>query len=210
MKNNNKYNFNEIKILIAQEEEEAIRIFRKSNFDSGLRKRMQIEEKKAASSLIWLKKPVVILGMVLLAVCAGVIALIVIFSSSPQSGGLYSIEQFFQDAPGIQRLVKNQRSRDIGLKDKSSTSHILEKEIKNVFSSIDRAKYSGKDEITFLWMKKKPPRLDLNKKIEILIKEKKLHLFLSKYLIKSEEEENDPKDISFHFSLSLYHESLCG
>jgi len=208
MRKNNKDHFEAIKTLIHQEEEEALRIFRESDFHSRLETRIQAQAKKITLSPLWFKKPVATLGMVLLVVCAGVIALIIIFSSSSQKSDLNALEQFFQNAPGIHTIVQNQVRGEMRSTERSREFYFFEREIKSVLFSILSAKNSRKEEITLPWDEKNPPVFDLYEKIEILIKEQKLHHFLSKYSKRYEEEKNGPKNISFHFSQYFLPESI--
>jgi len=211
-KNKNKNNFDEIQTLIRKEEEEAFRIFREGDFDSRLKERIHTETKKKTPFILWMRKPIFILGAALLIVIAGVIMAMSIFFSSQEKSGINAIEQFFQIAPGIQSLMKSEEegSHDASLEDKGRKADFLGEEIKRVYLSVPKARQSLVAGAPLIWDEKTLPRFDLRQKIEILIKEQKLHDFLTKYLKKNEEEENDPKNFSLGFSQFFLHEFICG
>lgn len=210
-KNKNKNNFDKIQTLIRQEEEEAFRVFRKSDFDSRLKERIHTETKKKTPFILWMKKPIPFLGVTLLIVISGVIILINTFFYSPEKSGINAIEQFFQNAPGIQSLMKSEEegSHGASLKDKGRKADFLREEIKKVYLSVPKARQSLVAGTAVIWDEKTLPRFDLRQKIEILIKEQKLHDFLTKYIKKDEEEENGPKNFSLGFSQFFLHELIC-
>ena len=211
-KNKNKNNFDEIQTLIRQEEEEAFRIFRGSDFDSSLKERIHADTKKKTLVILWIKEPIFILGASLLIAVAGIIMALSIFSSSQEKRGINAIDQYFQNAPGIQSLMKSEEeeSQDASLEDEGRKADFLGEEIKKVYLSIAKAGQSLAGGTALIWDEKTLPRFDLRQKIEILIKEQKLHDFLTKYLKKNEEEENDPKNFSLGFSQFFLHEFICG
>jgi hypothetical protein len=210
IKNKNKNNFDEIHTLIRQEEEEAFRIFREGDFNSRLKERIHTEKKKRTPFILWIKEPIFILGVALLIVMAGVIMAMSIFFSSPkEKSGINAIEQFFQSAPGIQSLMKSEvESHGASLKDKGRKAGFLGEEIKKVYLSVHKARQSLAGGEALIWDEKPLPRFDLRQKIEILIKEQKLHDFLTRYLKKNEEDENGPKNFSFDFSVFFLHEPI--
>lgn len=209
-KNKNEDNYDEIQTLICQEEKEAFRIFRESDFDSRLKERIHTETKKKTPFILWMREPIFILGVALLIVIAGVIMVMSIFISSPEKSGINAIEQFFQNAPGVQSLMKSEEeeSHDASLKGKGSESYFLREEIEKVYLSVPRARQSLAGGAALIWDEKTLPRFDLRQKIEILIKEQKLHDFLTKYLKKNKEEENGPKNLSLGFSVFFLRELI--
>jgi len=210
-KNKNKNNFDKIQTLIRQEEEEAFRIFRKSDFSARLKERIRAEGKKNRFFTLWMKGPIPILGAALLIVIGGVIMAMSIFFSSQEKSEINAIEQYFQNAPGIQSLMKSEEKehRDANVKDKASESIFWGEEIRKIYLSVPKARQSLVAGTALFWDEKTLPRFDLRQKIEILIKEQKLHDFLTKYLKKDEEEENGPKNFSLGFSQFFLHELIC-
>ena len=210
-KNKNTNNFDEIQALIRKEEEEAFRIFRGSDFDSRLKERIHTETKKKTPFIHWMREPIFILGAALLIVIAGVIMAMSIFFSSQEKSGINAIEQYFQNAPGIQSLMKSEEEKEShgpSLKDKGRKADFLGEEIERVYLSVPKARQSLVAGTALIWDEKTLPRFDLRQKIEILIKEQKLHDFLTKYLKKNEEEENGPKNFSLGFSVLFLHELI--
>lgn len=212
MKNNkNKNNFNKIQKIISREEKEALQIFREVDFNSRMDTRIRADAKKKTLFPLWMRRPVPILRAALLAIIAGVIVLISIFFSSSEKNEINAIEQFFQSAPGVQSLMKSKEteSRDASMKDKASESRFLGEEIRKVYLSVPKTRQSLATETALIWDEKKLPRFDLRRKIEILIKEQKLHHFLTKYLKKNKEEEHDPKNFSIGFYQFFLRELIC-
>jgi len=210
-KNKDKNNFDKIQNLIRQEEKEAFRVFRKSDFSARLKERIRAEGKKIPVFALWMKRPIPILGAALLIVIGGVIIVMNTFFYSPEKKGINAIEQFFQNAPGIQSLMKSEEKehRDANVKDKASESIFWGEEIRKIYLSVPKARQSLVAGTALFWDEKTLPRFDLRQKIEILIKEQKLHDFLTKYLKKDEEEENGPKNFSLGFSQFFLHELIC-
>jgi len=208
MENKDKINFASIEALIQKEKEEAFRLFQQSDFEVKLKKRIMAKEDKINVIWLGLKKPVIIVGLGVLIVCMAVISLTILFSLSPQKNTLEDIEQFFKRSPGFQRLVKSQEGRNFGQTKEYDQDYLLESKIKNVFLSSLKKEHTSSEKITFSWEREKSPKLDLNKKIEILIRQQSVQRWLSRYLIKFEEEKNDQKNISYRFSLPLLSESL--
>lgn len=209
-KHKNKYEFIEIQGIIRKEEQDALQAFHKSDFDSRLGARIRADAEKKTSFLLWIRKPIPILGVTLLIIIAGVILLVNIFFSPPERSETSAIEQFFHNAPGIQRLMKSEEeeSHDASQKDKGRKGDFLGEKIKRVYLSVPKARQSLVAGTALIWDEKTLPRFDLRQKIEILIKEQKLNDFLTKYIKKSEEEENGPKNYSFGFPQFFLFESV--
>ena len=83
---------------------------------------------------------------------------------------------------------QSQKGIDIDFEDRGSELNALEREIRSAFSSISTVRHSEKKEIALPSDEKNFPSLDIDRKIEILIKEQKIQRFLSRYLKKYEEE----------------------
>ena len=209
MENKDKNNFASFKALIQKEKEEAFRLFQQSDFEVKLKKRIMAKEDKVNDFWIGLKKPAIMGGLLVLIICVAVISLTIILSLSGQKTSLKDIEQFFKDSPGFQRLVKGREGRNFGQAKEYEKTYLLESKIKNVLLTSLKKEDTLSEKITFSWEKEKSPELDLNKKIEILIRQQSVQRWLSRYLIKFEEEDNGPENISYFLRMPLMSESLC-
>lgn len=104
---NREKNFNEIKNLISSEEEEALGIFRESDFQTRLAKRIEAEQKKEASLFVKLKKPVPVAALGFLLLSLAVLAVFNIFSLSPHRRNIKNISKFLQQSLGYQNIMKD-------------------------------------------------------------------------------------------------------
>jgi len=189
MQNHKKKENEIIETLVRQEEEAAFHVLPERELSSRLEARLKTELKKKPRIPFWLRKPVPTLAGVLVIICGGVIALLSLFSQSPQPLGTNAIEQFLQDSPGMQTLAYAKMDRKENSKERTKI-YGLQRELAVVFSAIRKEGASGKSKNTFSIGSEKTPSLDYKQKIEILIKEETIHRFFLEYFRKYKEEEN--------------------
>jgi len=70
-KDTNKKEVFKFKELIQKEKEDALQSFRKEDFRSRLKPRLEVEPRKPSFPVFWLRKPVIIAGSVLLLIILG-------------------------------------------------------------------------------------------------------------------------------------------
>jgi len=182
----NKENFDEIKSLISKEEEEALPIFQKTDFSAQLKVRIEVESKKKFLSPFLLNIPVPVLAIVALLVFAGVI----VFLNRPlqliSQNDFRAIKNFLREASSLQNHAKEEGS----MLAKPTQPSGLELSILNVLALAHREsgqEAQPKEESILPSNLKRVTPQDFDKNFEILIKEKKLELFLSRFLKRSEE-----------------------
>ncbi|MFQ6081998.1 MAG: hypothetical protein ACE5WD_01405 [Candidatus Aminicenantia bacterium] len=188
--------FREIKSLILKEEEEALRIFRESDFKSRLAARIKSESWKEFSFPLLLKKHIPVLRICLLLIFVGALIIISILLHSHNKGNFKFVEKFLQQTPGLQRIVKSKVDEGITLATVNNEYSELEWAIKRVLFSVYKEELPRKNlsaliaqiffdfpkekEIAFPMTGEDPTRLNLNKKIEGLKKGNKVYRFLLK------------------------------
>jgi hypothetical protein len=183
-KKDNEEKFDEIKSLISKEKEEALRVFRKTDFTSCLKARIEKESKSEPFSPFLFKIPVPALPILAFLLFLGVVALLNRSLPPPSLNEIKANESFLREAPGFQSFTKEEGltlakpmkpsafelsiQNALALAQKESVQETQQKEV----NSIPQKDFSLQD---------------FYKNLEILIKEKKLELFLSQFLKKSEE-----------------------
>ena len=100
-------NFEGIKKLISIEEEEALHIFRKSDFQSRLDERIKADRRKKSSVFFWLKKPVPTAIVCFLFLSLGILAVLNIFFLSSHKRNTKNIAKFLQQTPAFQEIKKD-------------------------------------------------------------------------------------------------------
>ena len=196
----NEKNFNEIKKLILSEEEEALHVFRKSDFQSRLTERIKDGQRKQLSIFLWLKKPVPAAMAVLLLLCLGILAVINVFPPSPHKRNARNIAKFLGQTPAFQSTKKDGVTVSLPGDEHSG----LEWSIKQVLFSLIQEEFTEKDLSgvlsRVLWNvqaeeegnvfpldKKSTDLFGLDKEIEMLKREKSFYRFFSQILKKLEE-----------------------
>ncbi len=99
-------NFEGIKNLISIEEEEALHIFQKSDFQSRLAERIKVDRRKKSSVFFWLKKPVPAAIVSLFFLSLGVLVVLNLFFLSPHKRNAKNIAKFLQQTPAFQSTMK--------------------------------------------------------------------------------------------------------
>jgi hypothetical protein len=182
----NEEKFDDIEKLILKEKEEALHVFRKTDFSARLKAYIESESKKNLSPPFLSRIPVPTLAILAFFLFLGLVALLNRFLPPPSLNEIKAIESFLSEAPGLQSLTKKEGltpaqpmkpsafelsiQNALALAQKKSVREIQQKEEKVIPSN----------------PKNFSPQ-DFYKSLEILIKEKKLELFLSQFLKKSEE-----------------------
>jgi len=134
------------------------------------------------------------------------LALLFIFSPSRQKKGIEALETYLQTAPGFQTLTEMEERIDHSKTVDRTETFWLAENIENMLDSIYRKEGPRKEDDVLLKHKESPHTFNLEEKIRILLIEKKIHRFLNEYLEKKEEDKNDAKNMSSHFSCTFLSE----
>ncbi len=186
-------NFGGIKNLISIEEEEALHIFRKSDFQSRLAERIKADRRKKPSVFFWLKKPVPAAIVSLFFLSLGVLAVLNFFFLSPHKRNAKNIAKFLRQTPAFQSTMKEKVT--VFLQDDKYAK--LEWSIERVLFSLFHEGLSKKDlsgvlnqvlsNIQAEKQKKATDLLDINKEIEMQKRDKDIFQFFSQILKKIKE-----------------------
>jgi hypothetical protein len=186
-------NFEGIKNLISIEEEEALHIFRKNDFQSRLAERIKADRRKESSVFFWLKKPVPAAIVSLFFLSLGVLAVLNLFFLSPHKRNAKNIAKFLQQTPAFQSTMREKVT--VFLPDDRYVK--LEWSIERVLFSLFHEGLSKKDLSSVLnqvlsklqagKQKKATGLLDINKEIEMQKKDKDFIQFFSQILKKIKE-----------------------
>ena len=98
--------------LIQQEDEEAIRIFQKSCFESRIIQRIEAAKEKPYPSVFQLRKSFVVAVAALIIIVGGWI-FIRIFNPSPYEGDSGAIEKVLNQIPSLQRIVDEDQKEKV-------------------------------------------------------------------------------------------------
>jgi hypothetical protein len=186
-------NFEGIKKLISIEEEEALHIFRKSDFQSRLDERIKADRRKKSSLFFWLKKPVPAAIVSLFFLSLGVLAVLNLFFLSPHKRNANNIAKFLQQTPAFQETKKDRVL--VFLPDDKYIK--LEWSIERVLFSLFHEGLSKKDlsgvlnqvlsKLQAEKQRKATGLLDINKEIEMQKRDKDFFQFFSQILKKIKE-----------------------
>lgn len=109
-KNERKWDGDPIKKIVEAEKEDALQIFRGMDFRGRLQERIKSGPKKTTSLPLWLKKSIPVLGLILVLVCVGLIARILLFPPSPLDRTLGGFEEFFTKSPVLRRILADEEA----------------------------------------------------------------------------------------------------
>ncbi len=163
-----------IQDLIREEQEEALRLFRKRDFQARLRS----EPRRSRISLQWFRKPAPIFTLLFLLLVAS-IALIKTFISFSKNGYLAAIEQALNNSPNLRGITTGQGVSAAQLK--RSEFSALEEEISRFLLALSSETSVSTDKIEVTGEKISPPQYNLRQKFRILIMEKKVQEVLETY-----------------------------
>lgn len=195
-----------IQKLIQKEEDAAFRILTKKGMISRLEERLKREVDKKVTISSWIKRPWPAIVSLLLITLVFMLALLFIFSPSRQKKGIEALETYLQTAPGFQTLTEMAEQSDHSQNVVRTETFWLAENIENVIDSVYKEEGSKKEDAAILKHKGAPHTFNLEEKIRILLIEKKIHGFLNEYLEKKEEDKNDTKNMSSHFSYTFLSE----
>ena len=186
-------NFEGIKNLISIEEEEALHIFRKSDFQSRLAERIKADRRKKSSVFFRLKKPAPAAIVSLFFFSLGVLAVLNIFFLSPQKRNVKNIAKFLQLTPAFQSAMKDR----VTVFPPDDRYVILEWSLERVLFSLFHEGLSKKDlsgvlsqvlsKLQAEKQRKATDSLDINKEIKMQKRDKDFHQFFSQILKKIKE-----------------------
>lgn len=206
MEKNKKEDIAFIQKLIQEEEDAAFRILTKKGLLSRLEKQLRIEAGKKVTISSWIKRPWPAIVSLLLITLVFMLALLFIFSPSRQKKGIEALETYLQTAPGFQTLTEMAERSDHSQTVIRTETFWLAENIENMLDSVYKEEGPKKEDPAILKHKEDPHTFDLEEKIRILLIEKKIHHFLNEYLEKKEEDKNDTKNMSSHFSYTFLSE----
>ncbi len=185
--------FEGIKNLISIEEEEALHIFRKSDFQSRLAEQIKADRRKKSSVFFLLKKPVPAALVSLFFLSLGVLAVLNLFFLSPHKRNAKNIAKFLQQTPAFQSTMREKVTvfllDDRYVKLEWSIERVLfslfheglsKKDLSSVLNQVLSKLQAGKQ-------KKATGLLDINKEIEMQKRDKDFFQFFSQILKKIKE-----------------------
>lgn len=145
MKNNkNKLDFNEIEEIILREKKEALPIFQKDDFRSGLNKRIKSESRKELRFLSMVKKPFPAFLLFLILFSAIAFGLIAIFSPSPYKQNVRIIKKFLKQTPALQKQMNIDKTSQTSKQINERLSK-LERETNQGLLTLSRGMLSSKE-----------------------------------------------------------------
>jgi len=207
MAKNKKAEDETIERIIHEEGNEAFCIFPMNILNSRLKACLKNESERKKHSGLRFSRTVLVVAVSLLAVCVGVFILINVFSTSHQRITLSAIEQFLKESSVMHTMMENQAGSNLKSTAENTEEHILRSNFKEAFSSMLGRGSLRQKQIPLQWDENLPEDMDLEKKMKILIKDKTLIRFLSKYFKNVEEIKNGQKDLSFHHCYFIFCES---
>lgn len=167
-----------IEKLIGAEEEDALWKFRAGDFQSRLKKQVQVKEGEKNRLSFYRQKPKLVWGAAGLLLAAGGIVFLVISGHAPREGAVKTLEDVLLEMPGIRAI---ERQPSVNLDRQTIAPAPIESSFATVLSEVEKEKASKESRATTYlnpYEGKKPPHLDLQKKYEILIIEKSVERFL--------------------------------
>ena len=174
--------FSEISRLIREEEDRALEIFRRRNFDQKIRARIAGASKRNRSFFgQWRVVSASVAALLLIA--AGTILMVIHRpSSSPQSGP-GPIAMILKDLPGISDLIRPRETVPAG----ASAAFGPARTVRIVLAMATRQKEEEERKAAVPTKSPRVPRLSLEKKMEILFKDRAIERVLVSIVKKSEE-----------------------
>lgn len=141
---NNDINLTGIKELIKKERQEGLEVFRKTDFSAKLEARIRSGEKSKYFWPYWLKKPVPVLGILLVMI---VIAVIVksFFIPSATRLEVVVIEKFLSQSPNMQRVFPIRQRQDMTISPGTKEFHRFEWSIQQILFSVKREGIKDED-----------------------------------------------------------------
>lgn len=102
---------NPVKKLIEKEKESALEFFKTTDFNSSLQDKISAGKRRDLYLPFWLRKPIPVLGLILVLICVGIIVCILTFSPSPVERSVEGFKEFFARSPALQRTLKEEESQ---------------------------------------------------------------------------------------------------
>lgn len=109
-KNGQNWEVDSIKKIVEAEKKDALHLFRGMDFERRLQERINSGLEKTIALPFWLKKPIPILGLILVLVCVGVSVRIFLFPPALGETTLGGFEDFFSKSPALQRILADKES----------------------------------------------------------------------------------------------------
>ena len=106
---NHQDKFSAVKDIIGREKNEALRFFRKTDFESRLKTRLETELRTKSSALFFLRKPVLVLSVSVLVFCAAAFVVYQILSPSPHDKSIKIIEEFLRKNTNLQSVLTDEK-----------------------------------------------------------------------------------------------------
>jgi len=174
--------FAEIALLIREEEERALEIFRQRNFDQELRARIAaVPEKKSA--FFGHKTAISASIAALVLVAAGTVFLVTRRPSSRPQSASGPIAVILKDLPGISDFLMPKETIPAGATDTFGPART----VRIVLATAARQKEEEERKAAGPTGNPRAPRLSLEKKMEILFRDRAIERVLVSLLKKSEE-----------------------
>lgn len=136
-KKNNKSSI-EIKELIERERQEGLEVFRKTDFTARLEARIKSGTRPKRFWPYWLKRPVPILGILLIIVVITVIVKNLFIPAAPYLEGIVIIERFLLQAPNVRRTLQTQDRKEMIITPGTKEFYRFEWSIQRIILSVQR------------------------------------------------------------------------
>jgi hypothetical protein len=176
------HEFGDIARLIHEDEDRALEIFRQRNFDQKIRTLVAaVPDRKHRFSVLSVAVPVSV--AVLLLIALGTVLVVTRWSSPGPRSGSGPIAVILKDLPGVSNFVMPRETLPAGAAETSGPART----VRIVLAMATRQKMEEERRAAAPTGNLKVPRLSLEKKMEILFKERPIERVLVSILKKSEE-----------------------
>ena len=127
-----------IEKLIERERQEGLEVFRKTDFSAKLEARIRSGVKPKYSWPFWLRRPVPVLGILLVLIITAVIVKSLIIPSSTQLEVIVVIENYLSQSPNIQRAFPVRQREGRTISPGSEAFYRFEWSIQKILFSVKR------------------------------------------------------------------------
>jgi hypothetical protein len=204
MNQNNKEDLDLIETFVQKEEKAAFNVLSeeilRSRLESRLRKRL--EEKRRILPVFL--RPITLILATVFFICVAIVALLLRPSNARKGDVNNPVEMILLQSPGINSLVRIENLYEANLKQIDSLMPDSKSEIEKLYHSLQNLRQLQTRKKYDFSYGKMPSHLELDDLMLILVKEKTVHKFFSKYIKGFKEEDNDSKSISFRFDKSVF------
>lgn len=190
--------------FVRKEEKAAFNVLPKEALRSHLesRLRQRLVEKRRMLPVFF--KPLPLILATAFFICIAIVALLLRSSNVRKGDASNPVELILQQAPGMNSLVRIENLNEANLREIDSSMSDSRSELEKLYHSLQNVRQLQRQEKYDFTFVKMPSHLELDDLMMILVKEKAVHKFFSKYIKSFKEEDDDSQSISFRFDESLF------